>query len=95
MIKHWKHKGLKLFWDAGTTKGIQRGHASRLRDQLAALDAATGPNDMDFVGWGCHPQGGNKKGKPKTYAVTVNGNWRLTFEFRDGEAYVVNYKDYH
>jgi proteic killer suppression protein len=25
----------------------------------------------------------------------VNGNWRLTFEFRDGHAYVLDYEDYH
>ena len=28
-------------------------------------------------------------------AVTVNGNWRMTFEFRDGNAYVLDYEDYH
>jgi len=25
----------------------------------------------------------------------VNGNWRLTFEFRDGQAFVLDYEDYH
>jgi len=25
----------------------------------------------------------------------VNGNWRLTFEFRDGNVYVLDYEDYH
>ena len=28
-------------------------------------------------------------------AVTVNGNWRVTFYFEDGDAYIVNYLDYH
>lgn len=95
MIRQWKHKGLKQFWETGTTKGIQKGHAEKIRDQLAALDAATGPNDMHMPNWDCHPLGGNKKGQPKTYGIQVNGNWRLTFEFRNGDAYVVNYKDYH
>ncbi|WP_421655101.1 hypothetical protein ACONUD_09430 [Microbulbifer harenosus] len=27
--------------------------------------------------------------------MTVNGNWRLTFEFRDGNVYILNYEDYH
>ncbi len=25
----------------------------------------------------------------------VNGNWRLKFEFRDGNVYVLDYEDYH
>ena len=28
-------------------------------------------------------------------SVWVNGNWRLTFEFRDGHAYVLDYEDNH
>ncbi|EOC1676081.1 Killer protein, partial [Cronobacter sakazakii] len=27
--------------------------------------------------------------------VTVSGNWRITFEFRDGDVFIVNYEDYH
>ena len=27
--------------------------------------------------------------------VWVNGNWRVTFEFKDGHAYVLDYEDYH
>ncbi|EMO8322099.1 Killer protein, partial [Escherichia coli] len=26
---------------------------------------------------------------------TVSGNWRITFEFRNGDAYILNYEDYH
>ena len=26
---------------------------------------------------------------------TVNANWRMTFEFKDGNAYVLDYEDYH
>ncbi|WP_342776613.1 type II toxin-antitoxin system RelE/ParE family toxin [Microbulbifer harenosus] len=29
------------------------------------------------------------------WSITVNGNWRLTFEFRDGNVYILNYEDYH
>ncbi|PWC25706.1 plasmid maintenance system killer protein [Brenneria nigrifluens DSM 30175 = ATCC 13028] len=35
---------------------------------------------------------GDKKGQ---WSITVTGNWRITFEFIDGNAYIVNYKDYH
>jgi proteic killer suppression protein len=29
------------------------------------------------------------------HAVTVNGNWRLTFRFEGEDAVLVNYQDYH
>nr|WP_283160405.1 type II toxin-antitoxin system RelE/ParE family toxin [Halomonas sp. BC2] len=25
----------------------------------------------------------------------MNGNWRMTFEFQDGNAYILDYEDYH
>ena len=36
------------------------------------------------------------KGKLKGHwAISVSGNWRIVFSFKDGDAYVVNYEDYH
>ena len=29
------------------------------------------------------------------WSVTVQANWRVTFRFSDGDAYVVDYLDYH
>ena len=29
------------------------------------------------------------------YAVRVSRNWRVTFRFEDGDAYDVDYMDYH
>ena len=29
------------------------------------------------------------------WAVTVNGNWRLTFSFEGQDAHLVDYQDYH
>ncbi|HDL3549743.1 TPA: type II toxin-antitoxin system RelE/ParE family toxin, partial [Mannheimia haemolytica] len=40
----------------------------------------------------CHELKGNRKG---IYSMTVNGNWRITFEFVNGDAYILNYEDYH
>jgi proteic killer suppression protein len=60
--------------------------------QLAALDTAQTVDDMDISGFRLHPLKGESRGR---WSVTVNGNWRVTFEFRDGNAYVLNYEDYH
>ena len=92
MIKSFKHKGLRKFYESGTTTGIQAKHAKRLRMQLAALDTAEVIDDMDISGFSLHPLKGKMLGR---WAISVSGNWRLTFEFRDGNAYILDYEDYH
>lgn len=92
MIKSFKHKGLRRFYETGSARGIQAKHEKRLRMQLAALDTAKEINDLDVPGYKLHPLKGDKKG---IWAITVNGSWRLTFEFSDGNAYVLDYEDYH
>ena len=92
MIKSFKHKGLRRFFETGSLAGIQASHANRLRIQLAALDTAQTIDDMDVPGFRLHPLKGDRTG---LWTITVNGNWRVTFEFIDGHAYIVNYEDYH
>ncbi len=92
MIKNFEHKGLEVFFYDGTTKGIQAKHADKLRRQLDRLDAAGVVQDMEVAGYDLHPLKGKLKG---LWSVKVSGNWRLTFRFEDGDAYVANYQDYH
>jgi proteic killer suppression protein len=92
MIKSFKHKGLRRYYETGSTRGIQANHAKRLRMQLAALDTAVEIDDLDIPGYVLHPLKANRKG---IWAITVSGNWRLTFEFSDGNAYLLDYEDYH
>ena len=92
MIKSIRHKGLAKLFESGSTSGVQASHAKRLRLQLAALDTAQVIDDMDIPGFGLHPLKGKLKGR---WSIWVNGNWRLTFEFKDGNVYVLDYEDYH
>ena len=92
MIKSFAHKGLEDFFHDGTAKGIQAKHAARLRYILDLLDYAGVVEDMDFPGSGLHQLKGKLK---RIWSVKVSGNWRLTFRFEDGNAYVVDYQDYH
>ena len=92
MIKSFKHKGLELFYKTGNTKGIQVKHQKRLRMQLAALETAHMISDMDIPGYRLHSLKGERK---DTWSISVNGNWRLTFEFENGNATIINYEDYH
>ncbi|MEQ8408121.1 MAG: type II toxin-antitoxin system RelE/ParE family toxin [Gammaproteobacteria bacterium] len=92
MIKSFKHKGLRIYFETGSTKGIQAVHSKKLRMQLAALDTAHSIDDMDIPGYRLHPLKGERKG---LWSISVSGNWRLTFEFADGNVYVLDYEDYH
>lgn len=92
MIKHFKHRGLKVFFETGSKAGIQPDLASRLGRQLKHLDRATQPDDMNIPGWRLHPLTGDLKGQ---WSISVNGNWRLTFAFEGDDAILVDYQDYH
>lgn len=92
MIKDFRHKGLRLFFETGDVRGVQAKHASRLRMQLSALDTSMEISDLDIPGYKLHPLKGKRKG---LWAISVSGNWRLTFEFTDGNVYLLDYEDYH
>jgi proteic killer suppression protein len=92
MIKSFKHKGLEKLYSSGGTKGIQAKHAKKLRMQLIALDTAQYIEDLDIPGYRLHQLKGRLKG---CWSMSVNANWRITFEFTDGNVYIVNYEDYH
>lgn len=92
MIVSFNHKGLRRFYESGSTKGINSDHSNKVRMQLAALDTAQTIEDMDIPGYRLHKLKGNRKG---IWSITVSGNWRITFEFREGNVYIVDYEDYH
>ena len=92
MIKSFRHKGLKRLYETSSVSGVQTAHGSRLRMLLVALDTAQEIGDMDIPGFKLHPLKGKLKGR---WAVSVTGNWRVTFEFREGHAYILDYEDYH
>ena len=77
MIHGFRHKELRLFFEAGSTAGIQPALALKIRLQLAALHSAALIEDLDLPG------------------IWVNGNWRLTFVFRDGHVFDLDFEDYH
>lgn len=93
MIKLFRHKGLKAFFETGSTAGIQPAHAPRLGRMLNRLNEAKDAQGMNLPGWRLHAlKGRDLKGH---YAVSVSGNWRLTFRCEGEDAVLVNYQDYH
>ena len=92
MIVSFKHKGLELFFTKSSYKGIPAKFAPRIERILDRLDASKDPDDMSVPGYKFHELKGDRKGE---YAVSVSGNWRITFEFDGQEAVNVNLEDYH
>ena len=92
MIISFRHKGLQRFFETGSVAGIDPSHRQKIRMRLAAFDTATTIADMDLPGFRLHPLKGYKQG---LWAIDVSKNRRITFEFIDGNAYIVNYEDYH
>lgn len=92
MIKDWKHKGLKKFFETGSTAGIRGDHVMRIKVILQLLHAAVKPNDMNIPGMEFHKLKGHLK---EYFAVTVKKNWRIIFKFEGEDTILVDYLDYH
>ena len=92
MITSFKHKGLKLFYDKGNRSKLPANMVDKVELILTALDAASNIEDMNLASFRLHPLTGNRKGE---WSVTVRANWRIVFKFETGNAYDVNFEDYH
>jgi len=92
VIKSFRHDGLERFFRKGSKAGIQPRHAGRLRLQLGKLDSSISAADMNLPGWRWHELKGDLAGH---WAVSVSGNWRLTFTFEGTDAVLIDYLDYH
>lgn len=81
-----------MLWEKNNSSKLPATHVSKIRNILTLLDAAIKVEDMGFPGSGLHGLKGDLAG---FHAVTVTGNWRIIFRFENGDAYLVDYLDYH
>jgi len=92
MIISIRHKGLRELFEKGKSAKIQQDHKNRLQMILTILNAATEIRDINFPGSGLHQLKGDLEGY---WVIRVSGNWRLTFQFKEGDVLEVDYVDYH
>lgn len=92
MIRSFRHKGLKEFFETGSRRGISPELAPRIGRRLDVLEAAQELSDIDAHGFNLHRLKGNRTGE---WAISVSGNWRITFKFANSEAHDINLEDYH
>ncbi len=65
----------------------------RIKLRLLVLDeAATIDEFKHYPGFKFHSLKGDRQ---NLFAITVRANWRITFEFKEDDAYILNLGDYH
>lgn len=92
MIKSFRHKGLRAYFLTGNASGINSKHKQKIKDQLEFLHSADCVDDMDIPGYDLHELKGSRT---QEWSIKVSKNWRIVFRFEEGDAYIVNYEDYH
>lgn len=91
MIISFSHKGLAELFEKGVTKKINPEFHTRILRRLDVLDRAESMEDIHLPGFCCHPL----QGEPKRYSISVNGPWRITFEWQDGNVLRADFVQYH
>lgn len=92
MIQSFRHKGLKRLYEDDDPRGVHAEHLPKLRNILARMDAAVTVDDMNLPGFRLHRLQGQLQG---LWSIVVRANWRVVFRFSDGEAFEIDYLDYH
>ena len=91
MIRSYRSKALKKFAVDGDASKLPLPNSDRVRQLLATLQQAATPESMNLPGFGFH----GLQGKPKRYAVSASGNYRITFGWDGEDAIDVDIEDYH
>lgn len=92
MIGSFRHKGLREFFETGRKRGVSPDLAARIARRLDVLHAARELTDIDAHGFNLHKLKGDRQAE---WAISVSGNWRITFRFVKGEVLDINLEDYH
>ena len=92
MIRSFRHRGLKRFYDSGDPSRIDAALRGKVQRVLSAPDAAESPRALDIPGFRLHSLKGDLEG---FWSVTISGNWRVIFRFEEGETFDLDLLDYH
>jgi proteic killer suppression protein len=92
MIRRFRHRGLRRFYENDDRSAVNAEHADKIARILARLKRSSKPADMDLPGFRLHPLKGALAG---FWAVTIRANWRIVFRFEDGDVSDVDLVDYH
>lgn len=93
MIQRFKNKGLQELFENGKTRRLPQERLNKISKILAVIHAAHQIEDLNIPAFRLH------KLKAPPYAgfhsIDVSGNYRIVFQFTNGNAYDVDYLDTH
>ncbi len=93
MIKTFADTETEKFYNTGKSKRFPPDIHKRAAMRLNQLDAATVIDDLRMPPSNhLEPLKGDRKG---SYSIRINNQWRVCFQFRNGNAYAVEIIDYH
>ena len=91
MIRSFRHRGLKRFYESGDPGRINAALRGKVQRVLSALDAAESPQALNIPGFRLHRLKGDLEG----FWSVISGNWQVIFRLEDGDAFDVDLLDYH
>jgi toxin HigB-1 len=93
MIKTFADRRTQQLYTTGKAKRVTAELAKRASRKLEYVDLATRLDDLKSPsGNRLHALEGNRSGQ---HAICVNDQWRICFRFVDGDAFDVEFCDYH
>jgi proteic killer suppression protein len=92
LIRTFRHKGLNELFETGRTAKVPADLRKRCLNRLTVLNRAMHVREVTGAGFDTHPLTG---ANPVRYAMSVNGPWRITFQFDAGDAFAVDLEQYH
>ncbi|PDT32214.1 MULTISPECIES: type II toxin-antitoxin system RelE/ParE family toxin [Sinorhizobium] len=92
MIKSFKSKALKEFFEIGKSSKVPQDLQKRIKIRLDRLEQAKDLSELKLPGFNFHSLKGFE---PTRYTIHVNGPWCITFEFENGDASAVDLEQYH
>ncbi|MCX7296018.1 MAG: type II toxin-antitoxin system RelE/ParE family toxin [Hyphomicrobiales bacterium] len=92
MIVTFRSKALADLWSKGRSARIDAKLHKRILVRLDRLNVVSAPEQMNLPGFDFHALKGFT---PIRYTVHVNGPWCVTFEFDSGDAFRVDFEQYH
>jgi proteic killer suppression protein len=93
VIRSWLNAASRKVWEGERPNQFRGLDFEAAVDLLAVLNVASSLSDISpLKSVGLHKLKGDRRGQ---WAMTVNGPWRICFEFRKGDAHNVEIVDYH
>jgi len=93
VIRSWRNAASRKVWEGQRPNRYRGLDIAAATDLLLALNVAKSLDDLSpLASVGLHKLKGDRRGQ---WAMTVNGPWRICFEFHDDDAYYVEITDYH